>query len=230
MINLFSIIDETFFPRYCYGCGDILVSSEKILCTKCLFELSKSYSINNPESDLVNKLSLYFPVNHAVSLLNYEKECLASNLLHRFKYNEETIIGKFVTNLICKELNEVAWIKDIDYIIPLPLHWRRKIRRGFNQSAVIGKTLSKHFKIKLKTNCVKRIKNNKSQTSMKKEERWNNVENIFKLRKASLLEGKHILLVDDLVTTGASLNSCIKTLSKVKDIKISVLVLAQTKH
>lgn len=230
MINIFSIIIETIFPHYCYGCNDILVNYETVLCTKCFMELNKSYSIYNPNNDLSNRVSIYFPVKNAVSLLNYDKNCLASNLIHKFKYKEDIIIGKYLTKILCHELKDQEWIKEIDYIIPLPLHWKRKLKRGFNQSEVIAKTVSKNFSIEMKTNCIRRIRNNKSQTSMSKTERWTNVENIFKLKNSTILEGKHILLVDDLVTTGASLNSCIKTLSKVKDINISVLVIGQTNH
>lgn len=230
MINIFSIITETIFPHYCYGCHDIMVNYEKVLCSKCFVELNRSYSIYDSNNDLSNRVSIYFPVKNAVSLLNYNKECLASNLIHSFKYREDIIIGKYLTKILCNELKEKEWINEIDYIIPLPLHWIRTLKRGFNQSEVIAKTVSKYFSIEMKTNCIRRIRNNKSQTSMSKLQRWSNVENIFKLKNSAILEGKHILLVDDLVTTGASLNSCIKTLSKVKDIKISVLVLGQTSH
>lgn len=230
MINIFSIILETLFPHYCYGCNDILVNCEKVLCTKCYLELNRSYCIYDSNNELSNRVSIYFPVKNAVSLLNYDKNCLASNLIHDFKYKEDIIIGKYLTKILCNELKDKEWIKEIDYIIPLPLHWLRTLKRGYNQSEIIAKTVSKYFSIEMKTNCVKRIKNNKSQTSMSKTERWTNVENIFKIKNSNLLEGKHVLLVDDLVTTGASINSCIKTLSKIKDIKISVLVLGQTNH
>ncbi|MDX9798486.1 MAG: phosphoribosyltransferase family protein [Bacteroidales bacterium] len=207
-----------------------MINSEKVLCTMCLLNLNRSYSLYEENNDLANRVSIYFPVKNAVSLLNYSKDCLASNLIHSFKYNEDLGIGKYLSETLCNELKSKQWINEIDYIIPLPLHWRRKLKRGFNQSEIIAKTIGKYFSKEVKSNYIRRVRNNRSQTKMSKSQRWTNVENIFKLKNPALLEGKHILLVDDIVTTGASLNSCIKTLSKVKDIKISVLVLGQTNH
>lgn len=228
MFKFISPLLDILFPRYCYGCKDILVCGERVLCSNCFVELSRTMNHFNANNDLANKISIHFPIKNAVAFLNYDTQSILSNLIHKFKYSDDIIIGKYLTNVFCNELKDLVWIKEIDYVIPLPLHWIRKTTRGYNQAEIISKEIAKYFNLKLRTDCVKRVKYNKSQTKLNKEDRWKNVENIFALRKPSLLEGKHILLVDDLVTTGASLNSCIKTLSKVKDIKISVLVIGQT--
>lgn len=228
MFKFFYSLLDVLLPRYCYGCKEVLVLGEKVLCSNCFVELSRTMNHFNKNNDLVNNISINFPIKHAVAFINYDTNSLSSHLIHKFKYNDDIIIGKYLTNLFCNELKDKVWIKEIDYVIALPLHWIRKTTRGYNQSEIIAKEIGKRFNIEHRTDCVKRIKYNKSQTKMSKEGRWKNVENIFALRNASLLEGKHILLVDDLVTTGASLNSCIKTLSTIKDIQISVLVLGKT--
>lgn len=228
MINIFSTISETIFPRYCYGCKTVMINSEEVLCANCFIELSRTFNVFEENNDLSNKVSIYFPVKNSVAFIHYYKDSLASRFIHKFKYDNDIIIGKFLTHLLCKQLEKQNWIKDIDLIVPLPLHWRRKINRGYNQAEIISREIGKEFNIEVRTNLVRRVRYNKSQTTKTKEERWKNVENIFELRNEDKLEGKHILIVDDIVTTGASLNSCIKTLSKTKDIKISVLVLAST--
>lgn len=230
MINIFSSLIEALLPRYCYGCDDVLVFGEKVLCTDCLLEINHTFNFLDQNNDLANRVSIYYPVKNANAFIYYDRHSLASRLIHKFKYNDELIIGKFLTNLFCQQLKEKDWIKKIDFILPLPLHWRRKLHRGYNQSEIISREIGKNFDIKVKTNCIKRIHYNKSQTKMTKEKRWENVENIFAVRNTKQLEGKHILLVDDISTTGASLNSCIKALSRIKDINISVLVLASTEN
>ena len=230
MINIFSSLVEALLPRYCYGCKGILVSGEKILCSKCLLEISHTYNFLDKNNDLANRVSIYYPINNATAFIYFNSHSLTSSLIHKFKYNEDLIVGKYLTNLFCHQLKEKEWIKEIDFILPLPLHWRRKIHRGYNQSEIISKEIGKYFNIKVKTNCIKRIRYNQSQTKMTKEKRWDNVKDIFEVKNTKQLEGKHILLVDDIATTGASLNYCIKALSTIKDINISVLVLASTEN
>ena len=226
MINIFSSLIEALLPRYCYGCDNVLVSGEKILCTDCLLEISHTFNFLDKNNDLANKVSIYYPVKNASAFIFYDTDSVARRLIHRFKYADDLIVGKFLTKLFCQQLKEKDWIKEIDFILPLPLHWRRKLHRGYNQSEIISREIGKNFDIKVKTNCLKRIRYNQSQTKMTKEKRWENVKDIFEVRNTKQLEGKHILLVDDIATTGASLNFCIKALSKIKNINISVLVIA----
>lgn len=228
MINIFSSLFEALLPRYCYGCKDVLVSGEDVLCTKCLLELTHTFNFLDENNDLADRISINYPVKNAVAFLLYDRQSLESRLIHSFKYNDDLVIGKFLTKLFCTQLKQRDWINNIDYIIPLPLHWRRKLHRGYNQSEIISREIGKYFEIKVKTNCIKRVRYNKSQTKMTKEKRWENVKDIFAVKNTKQLEGKHILLVDDIATTGASLNFCIKALSTIKDINISVLVIAST--
>ena len=228
MINIFSTLNETISPNYCFGCKRVMVVSETGLCSNCLIDLNISFNGFDKNNDLSNKVSIYFPVKNAVSFLNYKKQSLESKLIHRFKYENDIIIGQTLTKIMCKEIEKVDWIRDIDLIIPLPLHWLRELNRGFNQANVIAVEIGKYFDIEVNRKLVKRVRYNKSQTKKTKEQRWKNVENIFRLKDKKQLENKHILIVDDIATTGASLNSCIREICKTNNIKISVIVLGTT--
>lgn len=228
MINIFSVMIHTLLPRYCYGCEDVLVEAEEVICLDCLLELNKTHNLHETESELTKKVSFSFNVENAVSFIYFDSDSIARKLIHRFKYEEDIIIGKYLTRLFCQDLKQKDWIKDIDYIIPLPLHWLKKVKRGYNQSEIISNIIGKEFDIRVKTNYLKRIKYTQSQTKKSREKRWDNVKGIFRVINQDKLKNKHILLVDDIVTTGSSIYSCINELSKIEGIKISVLTLAST--
>ena len=123
-------------------------------------------------------------------------------------------------------MKEHCFFKGIDAIVPIPLHWRRKLERHYNQSYHIAKGISRSTGIPIWENVVKRMVNNVSQTRVARDERLNNVKNIFRVADAEKVKGKHLLLVDDVITTGATIKSCAKELAKVSGVKISVLSLA----
>lgn len=212
-------------PRYCFGCKKIMNNLEDVICADCLCQLGQCYNTLENEGYLKKKLSIYYPIENSASFIFYQKNTISSILLHRFKYDNDVIIGKYLTGLFSLEISKLDWIKDIDLIIPLPLHWKKTWIRGYNQSEIIGREISNTFSIELETRAIRRIKYNKSQVRKSRQDRWKNVENIFKLTKEEKLRNKHILIVDDIITTGASINSCVKAVSKVEGIRISVIAL-----
>jgi ComF family protein len=204
-----------------------MVRNEEVLCLNCLLNLSKTLNIYDRDNELVDKVSIYFPIKNAYSFLNYQNGSLSRGLIHQFKYKENINIGKYLTSLFIKQIEKTIWIEEIDIIIPVPLHWARLFKRGYNQSEIIARQIGKYFNIPVRTNILKRKKYNPTQLYKNKERRWENVKNIFLIKKIEEIKGKHILLIDDIITTGATMNACIKTMSQIENIKISVLCLAQ---
>ena len=222
--TLFSI-SSFLLPRYCCGCKKIMNNLEDVICADCLCELGQCYNVFEDKGELRKKISIYYPIKNSGAFILYKKQSIASKLIHKFKYDDDIVIGKYLMELFCNDIKKLDWINDIDLIVPLPLHWRRTWHRGYNQSEVLAREVGKIFNIRVETKAVKRIKFTKSQVRRTAQERWENVENIFKLCDQKRLEGKHILIVDDIVTTGASINSCVREISKVKGIEISVIAL-----
>ncbi|MBP6429714.1 MAG: ComF family protein [Bacteroidales bacterium] len=225
--TLFSV-SNFLLPRYCCGCKKIMNNFEDVICAECLCELGRSWSVFEDKDDLRKRTSIYYPIKNSGAFIIYAKDSKASSLIAKFKYGDDVIIGKYLMKSFSYEVRKLDWINDIDLIIPLPLHWRKTWSRGYNQSEVIANEIGKIFNIRVETKAIKRVKHNKSQVRKSPRERWSNVENIFKLCDHKKLEGKHVLIVDDIVTTGASINSCVKEISKVKDIEISVIALGVT--
>ncbi|MCK9163733.1 MAG: phosphoribosyltransferase family protein [Bacteroidales bacterium] len=198
---------------------------EDVICIECLCELGQCYNVFEDKANLRKRISIYYPVKNCGAFIFYQKNTISSKLIHKFKYNDDVVIGKYLMEIFSYEVSKLDWINDIDLIIPLPLHWKKTWKRGYNQSEVMSNEIGRIFNIKVETKAIKRIKHNKSQVKKNAQDRWENVKNIFKLCDEKKLEGKHVLIVDDIITTGASINSCVKEISKVKDIEISVIAL-----
>lgn len=218
---------DFLFPRYCVLCGKRLTTQEHHLCVSCYIHLSRTDFHKAEHSDMeklfwgwgdelpIEKATAFFHYN------NYNKE-----ILIQLKYNENPEIGTYLASQYAKEIKSSGFFDGIDVIVPVPLHWIRRLKRTYNQSEYIAKGLSKQTGIPVCNNAVRRVKNNKSQTRMMRHERRGNVERIFKLVRPEKITGKHILLVDDVTTTGSTISACAKELAKAHDIKISVLTIA----
>lgn len=226
MINLFNDFINLIYPRLCGGCSAPLLRNEHLICTKCLYHIPKT----NFHKDTDNHTSQIFwgRVNfvHASSFLYFNKGGIVQRLMHNLKYKGQKKIGFELGKLMGYELKGNHHFEDIDLIIPVPLHSKRERQRGYNQSEWIAKGLSEVMNIPFNTTSLYRSVASVSQTKQKRQDRWENVESIFKLRKSKEISGKHILLIDDVVTTGATLEACANTLLKAEDVKISIATLA----
>ena len=233
MINIFSYILDTLIPRYCYSCNSVLISEEKIMCLDCYSEIELKISYFASKNHLAEKYSIN-NTEHELALFSYSRGEPISMLIPKFKYNENIILGKFIINLFENELNKIEWFKEIDYIIPLPLHWLKKTKRGFNQSEIISDLLGEKLGIPVKKNIMIRYKYTKSQAKTpykKKKEKFQTKEsNSFKVIRPKALENKHILIVDDIITTGYTINNCINSTLGIKNLKISLFFFAATKE
>lgn len=217
---------DLIFPRTCVVCGELLSPQEKDICINCLSTLPKIEKIHldEIEKSFWGKVE----IERATSFMYYHKNSPYNNLIHRLKYKNRPDTGDRLAFLAAKEIAESGFFDDIDAIVPLPLSKRKMRQRGYNQCDYIAKGLSRATGIPVIKNAVKRLKSNETQTHKSRDERWQNVEGIFALSDATLIEGKHILLIDDILTTGATLASCAKSIQEGCQCKISIFTLAYT--
>ena len=223
--DIFNSFIDTLFPRICPVCNNVLLSHEKHICTKCRIDIP----ITRYHMQEFNAMEQLFagktPIEKAVGYFFYEKGNPYSNILHNIKYRNNPQLGQYVAKLFAQELLSRDIFKDIDCIIPVPLHHRKKIQRGYNQSEYIAKGFSEVFDIPVHNNIIIAHKSHESQTNKGIYERWLNTQNIFSAQNTQVLENKHVLIVDDVVTTGATLLSAALTIASVPNIKISLATL-----
>lgn len=225
-MKLFKHFLNLLFPRVCAACGNLLFESEKTVCTTCRFLLPKT----GYESHLDNPLAQMFygqmPFHAVTAEFFFSKTGKVQHLIHGLKYHGCRENGIFLGQEIGKSLLEATDYQDINIIIPIPLHPKKEKIRGYNQSHVIAKGIAETMKIPIAENCLVRNVFTVTQTKKSRDERWENVKNIFELKNPEKLIGKHVLLVDDVLTTGATLISAGKALMQIEGIKISVATVA----
>ena len=206
--TLFEDFISLFFPQYCAGCSGFLVKGEDTLCTNCLMELPKTHYHTRFENPLLNKLAGRLPIRHGLAFLKFQKGGVVQHLLHQLKYNNHPEIGERLGKAYGRELAEASFGSEFDLIIPVPLHQARLRHRGYNQSAFFAKGLSESMNITWDESISIRKMATASQTRKTRAERWENVHHVFSIGSHIDLSQKRILLVDDVITTGATLEAC----------------------
>lgn len=222
-------IRDFIFPRQCITCGNRLRIEEECICASCYTNLPFTNYHLSKHNELEKMFWNTFPMQRATSLLYYDEE-YTRRIIHVLKYDKRPKVGFHLAQIYANELKYLGFFEGIDCIIPVPLHWKRQMRRGYNQSKYIADGISKVCGIKVYHDVIKRSVNNPSQTRLNHAQREENVNGIFQLKKAHKIQGKHILLVDDVTTTGATIASCSKELAKAGHVKISILTLAIAKN
>jgi ComF family protein len=225
MKNILTEFLNLFFPKTCLACGDYLDKSEEYLCLNCVFNLPKTNYHNFPENEIEQRFWGKVPVERATAFLHFEKESSPQKLLHALKYHGEKELGKTFGIRFGNELL-TSGFRDIDLIVPVPLHAKKLKKRGYNQSEWIAKGIAEKLKKPIDTENLIRTVENSTQTKKGLIERWENVSEIFRLKDKNIFENKHILLVDDVLTTGATIESCCKAILQSANTKISIAALA----
>ena len=208
--NLLGIL----FPRLCTICDTRLQESEEHLCLMCIAALPRTNYHNQEENRLDEFLGGKFVFNRAAAFCYFYKSGALQKIVHQFKYKANPKLAFYMGRLYGQELKDSPFINDIDYLIPVPLHPKREKKRGYNQAEEICKGISVTTGIPVCTSAVERMANNKSQTQQSKTERWENVKNIFATTNHLSLKGKRILLVDDVITTGSTIEAIAKCFPK----------------
>ena len=217
---------ELIFPRHCYVCGEVLSRQEHDMCLDCLYKLPKIEQKHIGEMEKV--FWGRFNVERVASYIYYQKESPYNRLLHKMKYGNHPEVGTRLAVMAAENLAKEGFFDGIDAIVPLPLSKKKRRTRGYNQCDYIAEGLSQTTGIPVLKDCVVRSKANESQTHKTRDERWKNAEGIFSLATPQAIEGKHVLLVDDILTTGATLTNCALAIQQHSKCKISVFTLAYT--
>ncbi len=219
-------VGHLFYPHTCAGCGSDIISPENYICAHCFADLPYTrfeMHANNPvEKIFWGRL----PVKAATSEFYFAKSSVIQNLIHQFKYKSNIELGHFLGTVIGNSLLQSSRFKDVDAIIPLPLAIHKQQKRGFNQAHVLGKGISEMMNIPVLDKCVIRQRYTDTQTKKHRIERWKNVEGSFVVIDRESLKDKHVLLIDDVVTTGATLEACGSQLLLVEGLTLSVATLA----
>lgn len=205
-----SIVNDVialFYPRTCGGCDAHLMKHEENLCLNCLHGLPRTYFWDYPTNPIEKLFWGKLNVKSACTFLHFEKGTKVQNLMHRFKYKGKSGIGLELGKAFAQTLVEKNWFTDIDVIVPIPLHVSKELRRGYNQSAYIANGIGEVFDVKVRNQALKRMIASESQTRKSRFERAENVEEVFKVVDTNSIIGKNVLLVDDVVTTGSTLEA-----------------------
>ncbi|WP_281988917.1 ComF family protein [Aquimarina aggregata] len=217
-----------FYPVYCAACDSPLYKNERLLCTSCRHELPLS-NFHNVNAKKIEKVFYgRVKVENTCSLFIFRKDSLVQNLIHNLKYKGREEIGKELGKWLGDELIQKPDYQDIDFVIPVPLHKKRYRERGYNQVAKFGIEIAKKLEITYLDTVLKKKSYNKKQSKRERLRRWDNTSETFSIENESLLKNKHILLVDDIITTGATIEACIQALKVIPGIKISVAAMAIT--
>lgn len=214
------------YPNTCLVCGEILVQGEEHICIKCLYKLPKTNYHLQEENQTEKKFWGKVKIEHATAFYSFQKGSSVQKLLHELKYKGKKEIGEVLGKHMAIDLMQCDKYEDIDLIVPVPLHKNRYNKRGYNQSEWIAKGLSAIMEKPIETESLVRLIENTTQTKKAVYERWENTQGIFEVSNSSAFENKHILLVDDVLTTGATLEACVEALLKTSGIKVSIVTLA----
>jgi len=220
--NLFNL----FFPKVCLSCTNMLTDNEMYICTSCRHDLPiTNFHFEDP--DQVKKVFYgRIKLENATSLLRFQKKGMVQQLMHNLKYKGHQEVGNFLGSWLGKELSGIAEYEDIDVVIPVPLHKKKLKKRKYNQVSVFAKEIAKSLNIVCYENVLIKINNSASQVKKNRLARWNSKDEIFSVQNLNLINNKHILLVDDIITTGATIEACAYQLLKAKNVKISVASMA----
>lgn len=224
--QIFDDILGLLYPQLCITCGERLISQEKFLCMKCWFDLPVSNFHLNEENKVAQLFWGRVQIDHATSYFHYRKGSRYQKLIHFIKYKGMKDLGLETGNRFGQILSESELFNQANWIVPVPLHPKKEKKRGFNQSEWIARGVADAMKKPLLLNNLQRKIFTSTQTRKNRFERWQNVDGIFGVKNPAEFENRHVLLVDDVVTTGSTLEACTYELLKINGTKVSIATLA----
>ena len=215
-----------FYPRVCLSCYASLLPAEECICTQCHFHLPQTNFHDLKDNPVSRIFWGRLPVESATALFYFQKHGKVQNLIHQFKYKAKKEVGRYLGNVLGRKLKECPHYNNIDLVIPVPLHASKEHKRGFNQSEIIAGGISDIMNIDMDIKNLVRINPTDTQTKKSRFKRWQNVETVFHVYRPDKLAGRNILLVDDVITTGATLEACGHKLIQIDGVKLWIASLA----
>lgn len=226
--TFFDDIINLIYPKICAGCGTDLLSTHSFLCLDCINGMPFTDFYLHRENPVEKIFRGRIPVVTACALVYFTKQSAVQQLLHRLKYKGGKKAGEYIGRMMGANLKTCPWLSDVDGLVPLPLNIKKERRRGYNQAEVICSGISEEMHVPIFNNIVQRTRYSETQTRKSRMERWSNIESKFEMTKDTDISNRHLLLVDDVVTTGATLESCGRELLKQEGVKLSIATFAYT--
>lgn len=224
--NAANALSGLFFPDLCVACGTALGGVEQELCLHCLLALPRTGLHRFPENKVQRLFTGRLPLARATAFTYFTKDGMMQHLLHQLKYKGRTATGTVLGNVFGQELMADGWLSEIDLLVPVPLHRRKTYRRGFNQAALIAGGIATAAGLPLAPQALSRVRDTGSQTRKSRLERLDNVAAVFRAEREEQLQNKHVLLIDDVLTTGATLEAAGLALLAAGAASLSVATLA----
>lgn len=227
-LNIANNIKNLFFPEICLSCNNFLFLGEKTICTTCRHELPLTNFFKCKEN--LTKKVFYgrVQIENASSFVWYKKNSPVQQLIHNLKYRGFEEVGSFFGNWYGHELSKSSLYQNIDLVIPVPLHSKKLKKRKYNQVTEFGKCIAHKLNTDFSDNILIQSNETSSQTNKNRESRWDEKRNAYSIKEKVNLKNMHLLLVDDVITTGSTLEACIKTLKNYQNCTVSVITIAIT--
>lgn len=223
---MFKNIINLFFPPVCVGCESFLLSNENVICTLCRHNIPLTNHHLNPKNEAFNKFYGRIPVEYVSALLYFHKKGIVQELIHSLKYRGHQEIGTVLGDWYAEDLKVLELIKTVDVIVPVPIHKKRFRERGYNQVTNFGLSLSKNLNIPYNDTILRRNIYSKTQSKKNFLGRTEGIDTIFDVSFTEKDHNKHFLLIDDVITTGSTLDACSHALLKIPGAKISIVCMA----
>lgn len=228
--SLWHCLLDLVAPRLCVACGRRLSPSEQVVCVSCNMHLPRTgFHLHAEDNPMARLFWGIIPVERVAALFYFEPGSKSANVVYDLKYHNHPEIGVIMGRMIAKEFCESGFFEGIDLIVPIPLARRRQRHRGYNQSRCLAEGISQITGLPIVDDAVCRTHFEQSQTRIGRWERQENVKDVFQLKKPDTIRGRHILLIDDVVTTGATIIACARELLKASEVRLSILSLGFTK-
>jgi len=224
--DILSPLVHFFYPHICLGCGSDVIEIKNFLCLECINDLPHTGFAMHANNSLEKKFWGRIPINAGMTEFYFSKSSIVQNLIHEFKYRGNVKLGFHLGRMMGKSILNSNRFSNIDLLIPLPLFVKKEFKRGFNQSRILCEGIRECTNIPIDYKSVIRTVATETQTKKGRIERWENVEKSFSVLDPASLYGKNILLVDDVITTGATIEACGAQILKIENVKLSVASLA----
>jgi ComF family protein len=226
--NIISSLDHLIFPHNCLGCATDILTKDALLCAKCFNYLPQTYFFERANNAVEKKFYGRLPIASAGASYYFNKNSVIQNLVFQLKYKNNKEAGIYLGKLVGYHILKSQRFNSIDALVPLPLNPKREFTRGYNQAMLICQGIAQVWQKPVLKDVVARKVFTETQTHENLINRWTNMEGVFAITQPSLLTNQHVLLVDDVVTTGSTLESCGAEILKIPNTKLSIACAAYT--